>query len=178
VVYENPIKIPAGADSLQFPIWKTPPNSDARRNIACLSDPVRAAIDFVQPHNRTSNILPIHPLILLGNLDNGNKHRLLYLTTAALANANATITYSGQMQDDPTVELHKGEVKDGTEVIKLTFQTSHPQMKYDYGINLIIAIMHESKTATGADRDDYCALIEILIDEVLFVIGSVTAVVK
>jgi hypothetical protein len=179
VVYESPNHKPVGADSLTFPIWEAPPNSVAARNIACLSAGVRTAIEYMQPYNRSPSRGALsHPLTLLRDFDNRNKHRLLQLSTAAVASANMEITFSGDEPDEPTFFLHRGEIKNRTEVIVATFSRPHSHVKYDFRISIIIAMIYEKANAAGADRDGYAALMDVLVNEVIDVIGAVASTVK
>jgi hypothetical protein len=176
IVHESLPNDPVGADHLQFPIWKSPPNSNTRRNIACLSQRVRAAIEFVQPYNAVfAHGLPVHPLILINELDNRNKHRLLYLAMAGAASGRIRFNYMGKFQNDPEVSLEGGEIKDGTELVSATFKIPQPDVTYEFNFSLIIAILYGAKTVCGGDRDDYSALADLLIREVLNVIGVVVS---
>jgi len=169
----------AGADHLQFPIWECPPNSDARRNIRCLSQPVRAAIKFVQPYHAVfTHPLPIHPLILLNDIDNRNKHRLLHLAISSAASGKVRFNYVGNAQNDPEVSIERGEIKDGTELVSATFKIPQPDVTYEFEFRLIIAMMYGTANAAGADRDDYSVMLATLIGEVSNVIGVVVAAAK
>jgi hypothetical protein len=80
--------------------------------------------------------------------------------------------------DIPEIEPCKGEIKDGTPIITATFSSPHPEVKHYFDAFLILAILYEKADASGADRDDYSALIDILIREVTGVIHTIIAIVK
>src|ERR1035441_5945672 len=79
LIYAVAVHESADAEGIQFPICDVPLNSNDRRRIKSLSDPVRTAIDLVQPYNRGNPSLPQPPLAILRDIDNTNKHRLLKL---------------------------------------------------------------------------------------------------
>jgi hypothetical protein len=180
ILHENNGLVPRDAEKVCFPIWDSAPNSNARRGISLLSSEVRTAIDFMQPYNRASRLgTPVHPLSFLRDFDNSNKHRLLYLTMSAVAMAHIRFEYYCQNETDiPKVELTRSEIKDGIPILTATFAIPHPEVKHRFDTSMIIAIMYGKPNAAGADRDDYCALIEGLTQEVRDVIGAVAAVVK
>jgi hypothetical protein len=96
-----------------------------------------------------------------------------------MAMGRVRFEYAKQNESDiPEVRLDPGEVKDGTAVVTATFQIPHSEMKYQFEVIAIIAIAYGKVSTAGGDRDDYCAFIESLIQEVRDVIGAVVAVVK
>jgi hypothetical protein len=173
-VHEDPCLISTNDAVLAFPIWDTRPNSNDRRRIERLSDPVRTVVESMQPHARPQTTFPLHPLSILRNIDNANKHKLLKLVVASTAFGNIKGTYLRQEHEHPgEFTLNTGEIKGDTEIVVTTFSAPHPEMVYEYGIALIIAIPHPSATPAGGDRDDYAALCDAIIAEVKLVIESV-----
>jgi hypothetical protein len=122
--------------------------------------------------------LPIHPLILLNDIDNRNKHRLLHLAISSAASGKVRFNYVGNAQNDPEVSIERGEIKDGTELVSATFKIPQPDVTYEFEFRLIIAMMYGTANAAGADRDDYSVMLATLIGEVSNVIGVVVAAAK
>jgi hypothetical protein len=159
---------------LTFPIWDNPPNSDARRNINFLSLSVRTAIESVQPHQLPPHpTLPFHPLTILRDIDNANKHKLLMLAISSPAEGDVRITWEGT-SEQPEQVFNLGDIKDGTEIMGVSFRT--PQLKMECRVIRLVCIiaMKYSKSApSGADRDDYAALIDLTLAETKSVISTV-----
>jgi hypothetical protein len=175
-VHENPAVAASNDRSLMFPIWNNPPSRD-RRRIHRLNKPVRDAVEFVQPCNRVVTA-PMHPLALLGYLDNMNKHQLLYLATATVAATQMRLAF-GRLpgEVDPIHRVYSGQIKDGAEIMGVTFSHPHPEAKMYYDATFIIAIRYPTPGSGGIDRDDYAALGTHMIREVVGVIGAVTSAV-
>jgi hypothetical protein len=177
---KDPALATAHETQLSYPIWDNPPNADAKRRIALLKgSPAYGAIEFMQPHNRPSAAYrPYHPLSLLRDLDNANKHKLLYLAMPGIAEFTYRL-FANRAPDEgnPKYGVFKGQIKGGAEIARLFFDRPHPEAKIDFDFAMILAILHKKSSATGKDRDDYSALGAILINEVVGVIGAVTSTV-
>jgi hypothetical protein len=177
-VHENPGFSSMNNTTLQFPIWNNAPTLRDWGKNALLSDPVRTAIELVQPYKALPDpVLPMHPLAILGWLDNTNKHRLLKMAQGSAGAGDVRITWQGT-NDPPERRIHTGDIKDGTEVLRFTFPA--PQLNVECevkSLSAIIAIVYPKATPRGTDRDDYAALGDILIEKVKCVISVVTAAV-
>ena len=88
-VHESGIDPPPDERNLMFPIADVPQSFlDSAYRIKSLSSPVRAAIESVQPYNRSHATLP--PLLgVLRDLENTDKHRL------SNRNASFALRFSG-----------------------------------------------------------------------------------
>jgi hypothetical protein len=177
-VHENPEKFSVSDTILQFPIWRHTPKAKDRKRIEGLSDPVRTAIDLVQPYKALPDPrLPMHPLSILSWLDNTNKHKLLMMARGVNGAGDVKITWQGT-SDPPERTIHMGEIKNGTEVLRFTFPA--PQMNVQCEVSsltALIAIVYPTASAQGTDRDDYAALVDLLIAKNKCVISVVTAAV-
>jgi hypothetical protein len=177
LVYKYPYGLPAGADRIQFPIWTSAPSASAKKSIDCLGSSVVTAIHGVQPCYNTLGDFPIHALAILQYFDNMNKHKLLKLAMASAAQGKINVTWD-EAGDFPTSSLNRGEVQNDTEILTIDFQVPHPEVKYNVGLGLIIAVQYPIATMVGADRDDYSALCWALVAEVRHVIDTVVAAVN
>jgi hypothetical protein len=171
---EFPSGIPAKVDKLSFPIWDAPPNADQRRNFNTVSNKLFAAVEAVQPYNNPTAQFPVHPLAIIRDIDNGNKHKLLFTVMHSVARIHVAVTgLRKQYEDGVAQSLHRGEIKDGVEAVVLTFDVPHPYMKCECDEFMsIIAIKHPVANRLGQDRDDYAALIDALIAQVRETISS------
>jgi hypothetical protein len=179
-VHKDPTLVAADETVLSFPIWDDPPNSDARRRIKLLNgSPAKAAVEFMQPHNRPSAAYhPYHPLSILRDLDNANKHKILYLAMPGLTEVRyKVIANRAPDEGNPKYGAYMGEIKDGTEILRIRFDRPHPETKIDFDIGLTITIVHKIPNAAGINRDDYAALGDVLIAAVVDVVGAVAATV-
>jgi hypothetical protein len=172
--HESPTGIPL-FEKITFPIWDDPPSSRQLQRIETLSLRMRTVIESVQPYTRPYPGLACHPLRMLREIDNTNKRQLLMLATETAAQGWVRLT-SDDVQDYPETVIHRGEIKDGTEVVTTTFQHPHPKMKYEgVKVSAIIAIMYPEPDAQGKDRDDYAVLLEVVVRVVNTIIDTVAA---
>ena len=178
-VHEDPPYVFSDDRSLMFPIWIKPPNSNDRSRIKRLSTHVQTAVEFMQPCNRpVTTGHPYHPLAILGDFDNQNKHKLLKLARPAIASFKMRVISNRQPGEGiPRQTTYRGTVEHGIEIIKVDFDSPHPEAKLQYGVEFIIGVRYEKANVLGTVVDDYAALGTSLIDEVVSVIGAVTAVV-
>lgn len=174
---EFPSGLPPKTDRLSFPIWSAPPNADQRRNFQPLSPKFLAAIESVQPYSRPDNRFPVHPLAIIRDIDNGNKHKLLLTVMPSLAKVDVKVSGLRHPHQPGVHEImYRGELKDGVEAVVTTFDVPEPYMKYECTMCMsIIAIKHPVANRLGQDRDDYAALIDTLIVEVREVIAALAA---
>jgi hypothetical protein len=168
LLHAFPAGLPAKTDKLTFPIWDDPPNSDQVRPLKPLGGKILDAIKAVQPYNNPVTAFPVHELAIIRDIDNGNKHRLLFTAMSSIARINVKATGIRKSYENASIsEIYKGELKDGVEAIVTTFDIPHPYLKYEctefYGI---IAIRHPKANRLGQDRDDYAALIDSLLVQV------------
>jgi hypothetical protein len=165
---------------LSFPIWENMPNANERRRIKPIkSNTVRDAIEFMQPFNRPSPIYhPYHPLLMLRDLDNANKHKLLYLTQPRIWKIDVQVCATASLHEkQPEMAYFKGEIKHGMEILRVTFPRPHPEAKVNFRIGIILGVNHKITSATGKNLDDYSRLGETLVAEVVDVIGAITSAV-
>ena len=173
-VQESPTGIPL-FEKITFPIWDDPPNSRQMQRIETLSLRMRTVIESVQPYKGPYPGLACHPLRMLREIDNTNKHQLLMLATETVAQGSIRLTVD-EVQDSPVIVIYRGEMKDGTEVVTTTFRHPHPKMKYEgVKVSAIIAIMYPEPDASGRDRDDYAVLLGIIVHLVNIIIDTVAA---
>jgi hypothetical protein len=160
--------IPKKAEKLSFPIWDGPPNSDQRRNLDPIGPKLFSAIESVQLYNHPYPSLPVHPLAIVRDIDNANKHKLLFTVMASAGRIEVKATGLRQYYEDAVKsEIYRGELKEGVEAVVTTFEVPHPYIKYECTLFMsLIAIRHPVASRLGQDRDDYAALIDILIVEV------------
>jgi hypothetical protein len=165
--------VPKAAQKLSFPIWDGPPNSHQRGSINAAGAILASVVDAVQTYRNPFDGLPVHPLAIIRDIDNSNKHKLLFTAMASIGKIDVKVTgLRKQYQDLSFNEIYKGEIKDGIDVAWGTFDVSHPNMKCECTqIMAVIAIRHPVADRLGRDRDDYAALIDILIDHVRSVIS-------
>ena len=177
LVYAIAVHESADTKGLQFPICDSSLSANDQKRIASLSKSVRAAIESMQPYNRGNPSLPQPPLTILRDIDNTNKHRLLKLAMSSVYAGKVGI--KGQtVQEIPQLLFYGGNIKDGTQIMLATFAFPQPNVKLDIlELKLIIALKHAKTGPHGGDRDDYGALLDIIIDEVRFVVESVVAAV-
>jgi hypothetical protein len=101
---------------------------------------------------------------------------------SAVSSGRMSLIYNRQDRQDyddiPIIELHTGKIEDGTPIATARFLVSHPEMKHYFGADLIIALFYGQRTALGADRDEYAALADILINEVKWVIAAFISILK
>lgn len=180
-VHESGQNPPPRGNRLAFPIADGPDvfRDDARR-IAGLSGPVRAAIESVQPYNRTNPITP-PALALLRDFANRDKHKLLEL---AFANQiEGTINYSlpaGRFGRGKVITNH-GKLEDNTPLMTWIFEKPEPGVQFDQvEIGIAISLWHEKRDASApesAPMNEATALLTFIVDEVRFVIDTVVAAV-
>jgi hypothetical protein len=182
-VHESGQEPPPKEKTLMFPITDSPSNfADADWHIETLSDPVRAAIEAVQPYHRRHPVIPA-PLSILRDLENTDKHKLLRLAYAAINQGD--LGFIGPENPEPgevQIVAHPGEIKDGTEIAAFVFSRPQPDMKYDrINLEMVVALWHgklDPSAPPWTDRSDFSALLKVLADEVRAVIDLVAAVVK
>jgi hypothetical protein len=156
---------PPNTDKLTFPIWDGPPTSNQLKLFKPLGQKLIDAIKAVQPYNNPTTAFPIHELAIIRDIDNWNKHKLLFTLMSSVGRVNVKATgLRKDYQDASLSEVCKGEINDGVEVVVTTFDVPHPQMKYECTAFMgIIAMRHPVANRLGQDRDDYAALIDALI---------------
>jgi hypothetical protein len=170
---EFPAGVPPRAERLGLPIWDAPPTADQRRSLQAAGSKLVAAVESVQPYNHPTTKSPVHPLAFIRDIDNGNKHKLLFTVMPSLARINIKVSNVRQAHTSHREEMYRGELKDGVEAVVTTFDVPEPYMKYECTECVaIIAIKHPVANRLGQDRDDYAALIDNLMVEVKRVISD------
>lgn len=174
---------PAYEDKLSFPITDCKANfaksvSNDRRKLGNISDPVRAAIEIMQPYNRPHQDLP--PLLgILRDLNNADKHKLIQLAYGAVSSGDIGFVGFPDGSNIKPAALHAGEVKDGTEVFAMLSEVPAPEAKFDRtNFDVIVAVRHGKRVpsmAEGSDRSDIVSIMKLLGGEVRKVIYEVAA---
>lgn len=169
---------PPKADTLAFPLCDDPDSftgaNGAKRRIASLSDPVRAAIEGCQPYNRRHPELP--PLLsVLNTLEKTDKHKLLRLAFSSTAQGD--IGFTGPPIEGLSVQFwaNPAEIEEGTEILAYTCSRSAPDMKFDrFELFISVTLLHGAGP-NGKDRTDAVALLTALNQEVREIIEYVSA---
>lgn len=179
-VHQSGANPPPDQSKLQFPIADNRANfQNSTFRVASLSAPVQAAIDAVQPYNRTHPKLP-PPLSVLRDLENIDKHRFLRLAYAGIGEIEVEL---GGVPDpragEPTQIAHDGEIKDGTEVIAFVFSAPSPGIKFvKVQTDLMISLWHGKKNPNDHpwhERNEAHTVLKFLADEVRAVVVTVAA---
>ena len=167
-VSESGVRPPPKEKAIQFPIAESPAAFTRNtRHIEMFSTGTQAAIERLQPYNRPSGARR-HPLLLLNELNNADKHRLLHL--AVFIPAETDYTLSNFMHEGETrVRRLRGPLANGVPV--RTIYTTHPEpnlhVKYDASHS--VSIEHpagpDGVTYSGVDW-----ILESVRAEVLFVV--------
>jgi hypothetical protein len=160
-----PSGITAEAERLSFPIWDIGPNANLRKNFKPIDRKILAAVESVQPYNKPTGEFPVHPLAIIRDIDNGNKHRLLFSLVHLVARLDVRVSNLRHPNQNFTHgELYRGEIKNDIEVMATEFQIPEPYMKYEcLQFMSIIAVRHPVANRLGQDRDDYATLVDSLI---------------
>lgn len=176
---EFPNGIPPEAEKMSFPIWDRPPNAGQRKNFKPLGSKLFAAIESVQPYHHPDPRYIIHPLVVIRDIDNGNKHKLLFTLMPSIGRINVEATGLRKKHHDAvTEEFYRGPLEDNVEVLIATFAVPHPYMKYVCtSCVAILAVLHPVTNRLGQDRDDYAALIDTFTSEVRRTIAALVAAV-
>lgn len=163
-----PAGLPTDADRLSLPIWDSPPTSNQRRNFKPVGNEIFAVVESIQPYKHPANDVPVHPLAIIRDIDNGNKHKLLFTVMPSVAQVNIAVSkLRNPNNQGHTDVLYQDELKDGVEVVTTTFFTPEPYVEYQcVNFVAIIAIKHPAANRLGRDRDDYAALLDALIVQV------------
>lgn len=170
------------ARNLAFPItddcdrWR----QDIKRGrLEGISKSVRAEIFKVQPYCRLHPTLR-PPLAILRDLNNFNKHRLLWLVYGAPLAGN--FGFYGPDEANWTHYIHHGEIKNGTEIFANIADRPAPNMKWDQTIlDLIVAIWHGKRSPSdpeGSDRNEVVAVLRELNDDVRKIIYQIAGAVR
>ena len=169
--------LPKGADKLTFPIWDSPPNSNQRKPFKPIGDKLLGAVESVQPYNHPTSDFPVHPLAIIRDIDNGNKHRLLFSLMLSMGRINIKISQAWQPQSNSHIgDVYRGVLQDGIEVYAISFDVPEPDIKYECTqFMAIIAVRHPNANRLGQDRDDYARLVDDLIGWVRNTINGLVA---
>lgn len=175
-IHESGQNPPPKEDRLAFPIADDPGDfKEVSRRIATLSDTVQTAIERIQPYNRTHPTLP-PPLAILRDFEKTDKHKLLSLAFARQSKASFTVNSKVPYEFSGSF----GEIQDGKELMALTFEQPQPEIKFN-GVNFEVAVClwHKQRDpGTSHNSSEAVGLLTVIVDEVRFVIGKVTAAVK
>ena len=175
---------PPNEGRLQFPIADCRADFDEAvrtKRLFGISDPVRAAVESMQPYNRPHPTLP--PLLrILRELNNADKHRLLRLAYGAVSEGD--LGFVGAHPADGRswqAVPNAGEVKDGTEVFAMVCDRPTPDMHWDRMIiEIVVAIWHGKRDPSGPEFSSHTevgALFSALSEEVRTVIYTFSKIV-
>ena len=170
---------PADADALAFPICDGPDHfTNSLRKIGDLQEESTflAAIESLQPYNRRQR--PHVPaLLLLRDLNNRDKHRVITLTRAVIEQGTVPVqglppgvTIRGQ-------NLLGGPLKDGTVIFSISLDRPAPHVKMDFDFTFFPAIRH-APDENGSNRSAVDWLLEYIRDEVAYCLTTLQGFVK
>jgi hypothetical protein len=154
---------------------------DAKQRLCSVPNVVRDAVRSFQPINRPLPELP--PLLgILGELANGNKHKLLALMMTTFGSYDIKFVGESPAREKATFDVYKGHLDDGRIVFLFELPSPHPSIKLDKEskIGLHISLPHKPRqgnTAFDADRTAYRPLLEAIFTEVELVIDTITKIV-
>lgn len=175
---QNP---PPCEGSLMFPITDGRLQFDealSKGRLGKLSEPVRAAVESLQPYNRPHPGLPLPLLTILRVLNNSDKHRLLKISYSAVAQGEFSL--EGPHPQDGrqfrSIINSGGELNDGTEIFAMLCDRPTPNMKWGK-INLIIVVTlwhgkQEPSAPEHTGHTEVSALLDLVGDEVRTIINT------
>jgi hypothetical protein len=177
-IYESGQEIPPNERQLMFPICDTSEKfrESDRRRLKTLSQPVRAAIESMQPYNRPHEIF--FPLLaLLRDFDDINKHRLLMVTFSAVARGDiGFLGPSDNIDKGCQFIANYGELKNGSEIAAFSFNSPAPDMKFDRrNFDIILAFWNNTAHFISPfdNRIDFITFLKLLLNEVKEVIDII-----
>jgi len=145
----------------------------ARWRIKEVSEPVRTAVETLQPYNRKHATLP--PLLgVLRDLDDADKHRLLQLAFSTVSQWKLNNVEGLIPEQLVRVSFYPGDVKEGTEIVALSFDQPTPDVSYEYDGEFVIALGHAIGPA-GIGQTEVSALLHALDAEVRDVVSLLQA---
>src|SRR5439155_7189104 len=180
-VHESGQNPPPKENRLAFPIADSPDDfREVGRRIADLSIPVRAAIESVQPYNRTNPFTP-PALALLRDFAKRDKHKLLQLAFANQIQGEVSLSLPTDRSGRGKVITNHGELEDNTPLVTWIFEKPEPSMQFEQAeFGVAISLWHEKRDASApesAPMNEATALMTSIINEVRFVIDTVLAAV-
>ena len=181
-VHESGQNPPPKEDRLAFPIVDKPTDfKEASRRIATLSDDVRAAIESVQPYNRTHPIVP-PPLTLLREFEKTDKHKLLRLAFASQYQAEASLSIPDGRSGQGEFRANVGELEDNAILMEWIFDKPEPSVQFEkIDLGIAISLWHEKRDPSApvwTNRSEASALLTLITKEVRFVVNAVAGAVK
>jgi hypothetical protein len=130
-IHESGKNPPPKEGVLAFPIADNPSDfKKASGRIETLSAPARAAIESVQPYNRTHPAVPL-PLALLRDFANTDKHKLLRLAFASQHTGEVSLTIPSSRSGEGRFLANYGELKDNTVLMSWVFDKPEPSVQFD-----------------------------------------------
>lgn len=133
----------------EFPVVATPEKWDrvASAKLRSVPAPVVALIKEVQPFHAVDPNL--HSLEVLRYLSNQDKHRLLYTTMLALADAQPRFESVRDVAEIRAVEVFHREVEEGAELIRVTVSPNGPNPTIRMGGELSTSIAFSDSSHDG-----------------------------
>jgi hypothetical protein len=156
-------------------------SKDAKGRLCSVPEPILDAVRCFQPFNRPCAPLP--PLLgVLGELANGNKHKLLSLMMTTFSQYDVKFVGEGTMHHNATFDIYKGNLDDGRVALIFELPTPNPTLNLDKDskISLHVSLPHkpcDGNTAFDADRTAYRPLLDLIFAEVELVIETITKLV-
>lgn len=142
-----------------------------------LSEPVREAIESVQPYNRKHPTMP--PLLgVLRDFDDADKHRLIKIVLQQPTDIKVSATGPGVRPEDLRFETAHANVVDGFEIASVTSRSPMPHLKIDCSVTLSVAVEHAPGPAGHERRGIEACVLEDLLPEVHQVVEIVKAAVS
>ncbi len=151
-----------------------------KTKLASVPDAVRDVIFSFQPYNRPHPVLP-PLLLLLSELANGNKHRLLNVTITSPGIAQMEFISKAGIAQPATIGITTQDVEH--DAIIFVFEVPIPDPSIELksaNATLHVAIKHaprEGQTEFGSDRTSYHRLIQAIADEVALALNALIAAV-
>ena len=181
-VHESRQNPPPKDDHLAFPIADNPKDfREVSRRIATLSEPVRTAIEAVQPYNRTHPAVP-PPLAILREFEKTSKHKLLRLAFASQYKGEVSISLPDTRFGKGKFRANHGEVEDNTVLMSWDFEQPEPDVNFEkIDIGIAISLWHEKHDPSApvwSNRSEASAILTLIDTEVRFVVDKVIAAVK
>lgn len=178
-VSDSGVDPPPGSDKLMFPITDCRIKFDdavRRGRLGDIAQPVRTAIELLQPYNRPHPEFP--PLLaILRDLNNSDKHKLPNLAYGAFAQGELRLQgeHPADGRDFRPIP-NRGKLKDGAEVVAMVCDRPTPNMQWGkIQVVITVAVWYlkgEPSRPTFANHIEIATLLDVLSDEVRSVVNA------
>lgn len=178
-IADSRLNPPPKSGKLMFPIADCRVKFDdavRKGKLGDIGEPVRTAIELLQPYNRPHPEFP--PLLaILRDLSNSDKHKLLNLAYGALAQGEFCL--KGEHPPDGRkyqLVFNRGQLNDGAEVVAMAYDRPTPDMEWGKILVVItVAVWYlkgEPSCPQFANHIEISTLLDILSDEVRSVVNT------